>query len=376
MDSEILAAEEKQRLTPKKRRTSQVQRRWLFASRNPRYFTRRHKLLDEHTRWRKVALLMRLSRAARGRLEWIIFWEKNGKDASLAARHFGISRKTFHKWTARFEKDFLRGLQDESRAPRRRRGRTYTARQYERIVSLRTEHLRYGKMKLLALYRRGWPNDHTLSAWKIQCIIKASGLYYSPARQARTNRKRSRTHTRKKITELQRKPISGFLLCLDTVVRHWNGTKRYILTAIDRHTKIAFARMYTTHSSRSASDFLYRLHLLLDGKIENVQTDNGSEFHRHFEDACQTLGLEHYWSRTQTPKDNAVNERFNRTLQEEFLSMGNMLTDTAEFNRRLTEWLIEYNFRRPHQTLNYLPPISFIFKYHKVLPMYPSNTVH
>jgi len=35
---------------------------------------------------------MRLSRAARGRLEWIIFWEKNRKDASLTARHFGTSR--------------------------------------------------------------------------------------------------------------------------------------------------------------------------------------------------------------------------------------------------------------------------------------------
>lgn len=349
-------------------------RAWLFAKPRPWYRTRKHRLLEEHARWRKVAELLRLSRAAKGRLEWIVFWERNRRDATFAARHFGISRKTFHKWLARFERDFLRGLEDESRAPKRRRGRTYAPRQYERIVSLRREHLRYGKMKLLELYRRSWPNDHTLSAWKVQCIIRASGLYYSPARQARINRKRSRSYARKRITELERKPVSGFLLCLDTVVRHWCGCKRYILTAIDRHTKVAFARMYASHSSASARDFLHRLHLLLDGRIENVQTDNGSEFHRHFEDACQALGLEHYWSRARTPKDNAVNERFNRTLQDEFLSLGNMLTDTGEFNRRLTEWLVEYNFRRPHQALNYLPPISFVFKYHKVLPMYPSST--
>lgn len=43
-------------------------------------------------------------------------------------------------------------------------------------------------------------------------------------------------------------------------------------------------------------------------------------------------------------------------------------------NRNLTEWLVEYNFRRPHQALGYLPPINFSFKYHKVLPMYPSST--
>lgn len=355
---------------------AQARRRWLFARPKPRYGVRRHKLLDEYVRWRKVAELMRLSRAAKGRLEWIIFWEKNRKDVMLTARHFGISRKTFYKWLPRFENQFLRGLEDESRTPRRRRIRQYTALQYQKVVSLRKEYLRYGKMKLLALYRRRYPDETTISAWKVQCIIQASGLYYSPLKQARTNRKRSRAYTRKRITELERKPISGFLLCLDTVVRYWNGSKRYILTAIDRHTKIAFARMYTTHSSANARDFLYRLHLLLDGKIENVQTDNGSEFHRHFEDACEQLSLDHYWSRAKTPKDNAVCERFNRTLQDEFLSLGNMVTDSVEFNRRLTEWLIEYNFSRPHQALNYLPPINFVFKYHKVLPMYPSSTLH
>jgi transposase len=273
------------------------QRAWLWSSFKPRYFRRRVRLRDDHTRWRKTAELLRLSRAARGRLEWIIFWEKNRKDVSLTARHFGIARKTFYKWAARFQKDFLRGLEDESRTPRRRRTRAYTARQYEEVLFLRRRYLRYGKMKLLELYRRKHPGDQTISAWKVQCIIKASGIYYEPARQARINRKRSVARTRKKITELKRKPTSGFLLCLDTVVRYWNGQKRYILTAIDRHTKVAFARMYTTHSSASARDFLYRLHLLLDGKIENIQTDNGSEFHKHFETACQELKLSHYWSR-------------------------------------------------------------------------------
>src|SRR5438874_13696942 len=110
---------------------TEEQRQWLFASFKPRYFTRRHKLRDAHARWRKVAELLRLSRAARGRLEWIIFYEKNRKDVSLTARHFGIARKTFYKWLARFETDFIRGLEDASRVPRRRRTRQYTARQYE-----------------------------------------------------------------------------------------------------------------------------------------------------------------------------------------------------------------------------------------------------
>ncbi|PJA11066.1 hypothetical protein COX67_01680, partial [Candidatus Falkowbacteria bacterium CG_4_10_14_0_2_um_filter_36_22] len=39
-------------------------------------------------------------------------------------------------------------------------------------------------------------------------------------------------------------------------------------------------------------------------------------------------------------------------------------------NHNLTEWLIEYNFKRPHQSLNYQTPLKFS----KVLPMYSSCT--
>jgi transposase InsO family protein len=74
------------------------------------------------------------------------------------------------------------------------------------------------------------------------------------------------------------------------------------------------------------------------------------------------------------PKDNPECERFNRTLQEEFIALGNMTENVDLFNRKLTEWLIEYNFRRPHQALDYLTPIEFTQKYSKVSKMYSSNT--
>ena len=75
-----------------------------------------------------------------------------------------------------------------------------------------------------------------------------------------------------------------------------------------------------------------------------------------------------------TPTDNPFDERFNRTLREEFIQLGNLISDCDIFNQRLTEWLIEYNFKRPHQSLGYETPIGFHYKYHKVLPMYPSST--
>ncbi len=136
----------------------------------------------------------------------------------------------------------------------------------------------------------------------------------------------------------------------------------------------AYARMYTTHSSKTAADFLHRLYLLLDGKIVHVQTDNGSEFHLLFEKAMEELKLQHWWSRVRQPKDNAILERFNRTIQEEFIAQGNAYADPVEFNRRLTEWLIEYDFNRPHAALGYRRSIEIACQDEKALPMYSSRT--
>jgi transposase InsO family protein len=324
-------------------------------------------------RMRGVAATLRLSAAARARLEWFIWFQTTGhQDVALTCRHFGIPRKTWYKWAKRFDPLNLIRLEDRPRAPKNRRRRDITHLQTSRILAIRRERLRYGKEKISRIYadRHG----ETISSWKVQKVIEKSGLYYHPAKNARTQAKRRKAEKKKRISTLRLTKRTGFLFRADTVVRYWCGTKRFVFTAVDSVSKLAFARMYTTHSSRSAADFLKRLHALTEGKIENVQTDNGSEFHGAFDQALKDLQIPHYWSRVRTPKDNAMNERFNRTLDEEFLRMGNMTTDPVEFNRRLTEWLVEYNFHRPHQTLGYMSPINFIYKHERLLPMYPSST--
>jgi len=265
-------------------------------------------------------------------------------------------------------------LADNDRAPKHTRQKEYTPLQYERIVKLRKQHLRCGKTKLHILYRQLYPVDANISEWKVQCIIQSAGLYYNAQKQGKINRKRKRANVKKRITELKQKPKLGYLICLDSIVRYWCGKKRYILTAIDKHAKIAFARMYNSHSFLTAEDFLNRLHYLLDGQIQNIQTDNDSEFQKHFERGCRKLKLDRYYSRVRTPKDNGSNERFNRTLQEEFIAFGNMTNDTILFNQKLADWLVEYNYHRPHQSLDYLSPIQFAQKYGRVSEMWSSST--
>ena len=319
----------------------------------------------------EVTVVPSLSKSAKQRLKWMDYYQRCS-NAAKTCRYFGISRKTFHKWYKLYNPQNLTTLEEQSRRPKKLRQWQVTREEEVRVKALRKRYIRYGKEKLKVIYQREY--HQPISSWKIQRVIEKHQLYYSPQKNYHQQIKRKRKQPKKRITELQRDKRTGFLIALDTIVIHAYGQKRYILTGIDTHAKMAFARMYPGHGSYYAADFLKRLHYLLDGKIENIQTDNGSEFAKYFELAAQQLKLSHHFSRVRTPKDNAFDERFNRTLEDEFISLGHLTSDCAIFNKELTEWLIEYNFYRPHQTLNYLTPINFINQYSKVLPMYPAST--
>lgn len=312
-----------------------------------------------------------LSKQAKLRLQWMDFYHKCA-NVSLVCRHFGISRKTFYHWLKRYNPYNPKTLEDRSRAPIHRRQPEITSLQTQRVISLRKKHIRYSKIKLSIIYQRTY--HEKLSSWKIQRVIQKHHLYYHPVRTAKQQRKRLTGVKKKRITQLKKEPRTGFLICSDTIVIYWNSVKRYIFTSIDCFSKIAFARMYTTKSSKSAEDFLKRLYYVYQGKIENLQTDNGSEFRGYFEQAVKRLpSIQRYFSRPHTPKDNPINESFNGTLQKEFINLGNFTPDVKLFNKNLTEWLVEYNFNRPHQSLGYQTPIDFHFQHHKVLPMCPSS---
>ena len=265
----------------------------------------------------------------------------------------------------------LRSLEDRSKAPKNVRQWEVTPTQEIRIIQLKKQYIRWGKEKIKIIYQQEYKEE--ISSWKVQRVIEKHKLYYHPVKTAKIKRKRQRAQKKKRITELQKRQYPGFLICLDTIVIHWNGLKRYIFTAIDYTSKVAFARMYTTKSSYNAQDFLRRLHYLLEGRMHNAGHDNGSEFQKFFAQECSRLNIPQWHSRPHTPKDNPVSEKFNQTLQQEFIDLGNFTPDVTIFNKNLTEWLIIYNFKRSHQTLGYKTPIQFTEKTLKVLPMWSSS---
>lgn len=327
---------------------------------------------NKYERWRDVVKALGLSKQAKNRLEWIIYYRTKGNfNVSLTCRYFGICRSVFYKWNSRFVEYNLRSLESKSTAPKNVRGRKKELKKDERVIKIRKDFMYFGKIKIQTIYTRLYNED--ITSWYVQRVIETYNLY--PKKRKKQSTKKKNSIVKKKISECIKQPRTGFLLHLDTIVLHLGGVKRYIITAIDEHSKISYARVYKSHASISTVDFFKRLNYVLEGKIENVHTDNGCEFHKHFRETIIKLDLNHWWSRPRTPKDNPSNERFNRTLREEFLNQGNFNKDVDIFNKRITDWLIEYNSIRPHQSLNYLTPLEYAEKTMKLSTMWSSSTL-
>jgi len=335
-------------------------------------------LQDKIIRWRGIAEIINLSPGGRLRLEWMIFYETAGNhNAYATAKHFSIAPKTFYKWFKLFDNGKVKRLENKSSRPKNVRKWQVTAHEECRIMKLRKERIHYGKKKLQRRYLKRYGEE--ISTWKIERVIQKHDMYPDQIKAEKQRNKLRNTLKKNRIQKLNILEEHWFLLHLDTIVIYWGSVKRYILTAIDHHGKVAYARMYTTKSSKNAKDFLYRLYYLVDADILNVQTDNGSEFFKEFEEALRQLLILHWFSRPRTPQDNSVVEKFNQTLQQEWLNDGHFTPVVNEFNMELTKWLEEYNFNRPHQTLDYLTPYEYLEetlgKQQKLLPTYSASAI-
>ena len=334
---------------------------------------------DKWTLIRKVAA-DQLSSSAQLRLEWIISYHTLFSfSATKTAAHFGISRKTFHKWLGRFEERHLKSLEEKSKAPKTKRGWMVTLQEEARVISLRKKNMELGKKKLKTIYQREY--GEAVSTWKIERVIRKHNLYPDKVKYQYQVEKRGKSKPKIRITDIKEslKEIKefGFLWHIDAVIIWWYGQRRVIFTAMEEITKIAFARVYTTNSSGFAEDFLKRLMYLVEGRVDIMHQDNGSEFQGNFERACQLLGILQIYSRPHTPKDNPALERFNKTIQEEWLDFSEVgLDDILKANLDLTTWLVKYNSYRPHESLANLTPLEYAAKnFFQVLPMWPASTM-
>jgi len=303
-----------------------------------------------------------ITEQAKQRCRILAFWEKHGDVATTEA--FTISRRTLFRWQTALTKAAgkLEGLNARRTAPVQRRKRIVPDNVIQRIIALRTAHHSLGKDKLHAILKQEGYGGSVSTVGRILTDLKRQGRLPTHARYSlsgRTGRMILRVSKRKKKL---RRPHGYRVLEVDTVIRFIDGTKRYILTGVDTERRTAFAAAYTNHGSRSAADFLQKAETVLPDCPDALQTDNGSEFALHFEYACRENNLTHFHTYPRSPKMNAHIERFNRTLDDEFLRWNKALLrdDVRAFNEKLVDWLLWYNGERPHYALGQVSPFRFM----------------
>jgi transposase InsO family protein len=89
-----------------------------------------------------------------------------------------------------------------------------------------------------------------------------------------------------------------------------------------------------------------------------VLTDNGPCYRSgYFRRRCHQLGIGLRFTRPYTPRTNGKAERFIQTALREW-AYGCAYHNSQARAAQLPAWLHQYNWHRPHASLNHAPPIS------------------
>ena len=309
-----------------------------------------------------------ISEKAKTKARILTFFDNYGLEATSDA--YGISRATIYRWKKSLLTDNgkLECLNDKSKAPIKRNKRIIDQRVIPYIINQRKLHYRIGKKKLTVLIKEDLNINYSESkVGRILSDLKKRNLlpkYTKVSMHARTGLIHERkVKKRKKLRIKDYKPEkSGDVVQIDTVVKFINGVRRYIITAIDVESDFAFAYGYTHLSSKTTVDFFKKLEDIVPFKITHVQTDNGLEFEKHFRELLEKKNIVHFYNYPRCPKMNAMVERFNRTIQEQFINWNlmNLRDDLNQFNKDLMDWLLWYDTKRPHESLGMVSPLRYI----------------
>jgi len=303
-----------------------------------------------------------ISSGALARLRWMDHYSHSG-NARLTCRHFDISPQTFYRWKRRFDPLDLTTLEDESHRPLRPRTPQTPPAVIERILALRQRYPRWGKDKLAVLIRREGLKVSTSTVGRVMKRLRERGILVEPlnVRLAKLNRKR-----RRKPRYAIRKPrgyaidAPGDLVQVDTVqLRFREGDIRYQFSSRDAISRWDTSRAYRRATSITAMMFLEYMEKKFPFPVRAIQVDGGSEFKKHFEEACDARRIRLFVTPPRSPKLQGYVERSNRTHREEFYEVEDIEGRLEDHNRQLEEWNRIYNYVRPHQALNYLTPAEF-----------------
>lgn len=319
---------------------------------------------------------------ANQRMKILKFYEEYGEEATKRA--FGADRKVIYRWRKRLVEGEgkLKALIPYSTRPKRVRLSHIPPEIVNFIEKLRQEHPRLGKEKIKVFLDPFCQQNglKTISVSTIGKIIKRNNFFFQPSVRVYHNpdsRWATNPRRRKKKTYVMYSPkVKDFGHILsDTVERVTDGIKDYFFSAIDVQLKFALTLNYKRLNSSNMKDFYHRFKQVYPFPIRDWQSDNGAENLGEFDEQLRRDGIPHYFSYPRCPRINSFIERYNRSLQEEFIDNHlEIIHDKVLFSRALADYLIYYNSKRPHKSLGLKAPLEILILQSKMSQVCVTHT--
>lgn len=281
---------------------------------------------------------------------------KEGRKPAEVARRFGVYGSTVKRWVDTFlelqkAKEITwhsKRIPTKSARPHKSPGRISHNLAFA-IIETRLAINRCPEVVHQELLNQGY----RVSLSTVKRVIRQSGLVREKSKWARYRKfsKRPKVHN------------PGDLVEVDTIHFYHPITKKryYATTVIDVYTRLAYIKIYEHMSQKMSYQAVIEARSKLGFIFKVVQTDNGGEFGKWFQDQLVAHGMSYRHTRVRSPNDNAHIERFNRTLREECL--GNYLPakESLEHSQlRASEWLDYYNHDRLHLGLQLMTPTQML----------------
>ncbi len=273
----------------------------------------------------------------------------------LAAASFNVSAKTAAKWVHRYREHGPGGLGDRSSRPLRC-PRTTSSPLLEKVLALR--RLRYN----------GWriARELGLSRATVSRILCRAGLNRlrsldPPPPTVRYEHKHPGDLIHFDIKRLARIVKPGHRIHGDRTRETRGAGYEYLHIAIDDHSRISFAAILPDQTRASALRFFFLTRAFYSRfgfSVRRVLTDNGSCYRDGtFRMTLNQQHIKHRFTRPYTPRTNGKAERFIQTALREW-AYARSYNNSSERELQLDPWLHDYNFHRPHASLNLNTPAS------------------
>lgn len=276
----------------------------------------------------------------------------SGHNFSATAKALGIHRTTVHRWWKKWQStSHKRSLDGQSTRPKTIQRINFTVAQRISIETYRkrrhpTAERIVAKLKLL------------VSSRTVHRFLKAKGLVREYGYHRRP-RFQNTLHMHAKNT-----PTIGYLqfdvkyITPELSGLPWTCFEYAVIDIFSRYKEAVILNHLDQDGSQAA---ILEILPKLPFKPIFIQTDNGLEFQGRFTKMCQNMGLKHHLIHKNTPNENALIERSFRTDEEEFFFM----LDKAprhydELRTWFADWLHEYNYERPHLSLELKTPYQAV----------------